>query len=199
VGDACAARMIDLLSRRPVLACGVGGGRPEAWAPILGSPVVARGGTSAIGLRAALVWVAVWDELGVLGGASSGGLPVSRAVRQRGRCKGDVGPPPAPLVHLLLERGAVAGSGVCLMCDSKWITVLWRQSPCGRLPRGARACVRCCQMSCGERVRSAAWCTCPPYGFTHNYTRSSGSRCRSGAWHLDTAAPRGPAPEARRR
>ena len=42
------ARMMDLLSRRPVLACGVGGGRPAAWAAVLGSPVVARGGTRAM-------------------------------------------------------------------------------------------------------------------------------------------------------
>ena len=44
------ARMMALLSRRPVLACGVGGGaRPASWAPVLGSPPAdARGGTRAI-------------------------------------------------------------------------------------------------------------------------------------------------------
>ena len=44
------ARMMALLSRRPVFACGVGGGaRPASWAPVLGSPpVVARGGTRAM-------------------------------------------------------------------------------------------------------------------------------------------------------
>ena len=49
------ARMMDLLSRRPVLACGVGGGMPEPLLPVLGSPVVARGGTRAMGCQ--LIWV----------------------------------------------------------------------------------------------------------------------------------------------
>ena len=73
------ARMMDLLSRRPVLACGVGGGRPAACAGVLGSPVVAKGGTRAmaasglsLSAAAAAPWFGIWR--------AGGGMPAAELV-----------------------------------------------------------------------------------------------------------------------
>ena len=81
------ARMMDLLSRRPVLACGVGGGRPAACAGAMGSPVVAKGGTRAmaasglsLSAAAAAPWFGIWR--------AGGGMPAAELLqyfRQGGR------------------------------------------------------------------------------------------------------------------